>query len=149
MTLIQTARKRGRPYNVKAMEYSDFYDLKDLASKCGTKFNKTSDGETVRVTDIKVIKFQKQDTADNNKVFYKSSYTQQEFKEIGQDRRFHSSSGSRRSCELKGLYDAKLQISDKKKGRFKISGDFQISSKLLRYINLQSYLISNTDNVYL
>lgn len=69
----------------------------------------------MRVTDIKVIKFQKQDTADNNKVFYKSSYSQQEFKEIGQDRRARSAPGSRQSCELKGLYDAKLQISDKKR----------------------------------
>lgn len=115
ITLIQTARKRGNSYNVNAMSYSDFYNLKDFVQQCGIKFNKNTDGDAVRLSEIKIIKFVKEDNGAI-KIFYKTSFTEDHFYEIEQCRQTRS----RRTINcvgfpLKQLNNAKLELTSRKK----------------------------------
>lgn len=89
------------------MSYTDFIDIKDLAS-FGLK--KNASGEVVKLTYIKVIKIEKDSFGDIEK-FHKTSYFV-DYKQIALQRNFN------RFCsqqELKPLYNNKIKISERKK----------------------------------
>lgn len=53
------------------MNHTNYYDLKLLTSDVGRNFNKNTDNETVKMTDIKILKID----ADYKGFFlYKTSY---------------------------------------------------------------------------
>lgn len=119
MTLIQTARKKGRQYTVKSMTYSDFYDLKNLAQECGSNFSKNLEGETVRLSDIKIVKFEKDVQGEIN-VYYKNSYAQNDFKQLFPERSSRvRRNKSRHNFTLKKLNNSKLELTNRKKSDLK------------------------------
>lgn len=79
MALIRTAKKKGEPYHVIEMSYGDFINIKQLATYFGNTFSTNSHGEKVSVNDIRVLKVEKKEPL---KVFYKTSYSESEFKTI-------------------------------------------------------------------
>ncbi|XP_030764271.1 uncharacterized protein LOC115888640 [Sitophilus oryzae] len=111
--IIRTARKRGTPYKVNELCYNDFYDLKDLANECGSRFTKNTEGGVVKLSDIKIIKFVKSENAQLQ-IFYKTSYGDPIFKEINSSAP-RSTRQSRKNFQLKKLYTARLELGDRKK----------------------------------
>ncbi|XP_045778740.1 uncharacterized protein LOC123876489 [Maniola jurtina] len=119
ITLIKSAKKRGNTYNVKGMLYSDFYDLKNLAYECGTHFNKNTHGDTVRLSDIKVIKFVKENHGEI-RILYKNSFTENQFNEIALNRQSRSRRNANRlGFPLKQLNNTKLELTTRKKNDLK------------------------------
>ncbi|CAH2102002.1 unnamed protein product [Euphydryas editha] len=118
--IIREAKKKGNKFIVNEMSYSEFFNIKCLAQY---KFNKNADGEIVKIGDIKVIKIEKteeNDDANKIKVFYKTSYIQDEFKEIKLQKQRHNvrnvrTQNSRSRLQIKRLYHTKLQLSERKK----------------------------------
>lgn len=107
VTAIRNAKKRGNPFSVNEMTYRDFVDIKNLAS-AGLK--KNVDGDSVKLSDIKVIRIEKSDS-NEIKIFYKTSYFH-DYKEMALQRNFN------RFCdrqELKPLYKSKIKLSERKK----------------------------------
>lgn len=140
VAIIRTARKKGNPYNVTEMCYSDFVDIKNITEACGGQFSKNTQGETVRLTDIKVIKFEKHQDSDNIAIYYKTSYTDTDFKEI----QYHNSRVSRtratqslQNYQLKPLYQSRLKLSDRKNSDLKslINSNVIPQSYALSYYN--------------
>jgi len=52
-------RKNRLPYNVNEMTHEDFFYLKELSVSLGSNFSKTTENETVKMTDIKIVKVDK------------------------------------------------------------------------------------------
>nr|CAI5821986.1 unnamed protein product [Callosobruchus analis] len=79
-TLIRTAKKTGKPYKVKEMCYSDVFDLKNLVSQMEyNNFSKNTDDDAFKLSGLKICMVSK----DNlHTVFYKTSYTEEEYKQI-------------------------------------------------------------------
>ena len=111
--LIRTARKKGTPYKINELSYNDFYDLKNLANECGSRFTKNTEGETVKISDIKIIKFEKSENTQIQ-IHYKTSYSDQIFKQIDSVAP-RSTRQNRQSFNLRKLYTERLKLSDRKK----------------------------------
>ena len=77
--LIRSARKTGNPYKVTELGYQDFVDLKTLSQQIGSNYNKTSNNELIKTSDIKVLKVQK---SDPGILFVKTTYEQKEYAQI-------------------------------------------------------------------
>lgn len=107
--IIQSARKTGNPYIVSEMCHDDFMDLKNLTQQLGSNFNKTSDNDTIKTGDIKVVRVQK---SEPSMLYVKTSYEQKEYKKIkvNNTRRRQGS-----NLSIKQAYMRKLVISDRKK----------------------------------
>lgn len=58
VTLIRTAKKKGKPYHITEKNYEMFYDLKDLTSKVGITVLKTGENEHVAIADITEIRIE-------------------------------------------------------------------------------------------
>lgn len=80
---IRNAKKRGKPFTVNKMCHADFVDIKNLAC---TKLTKSVEGDTIKLTDIKVIRIEKDDL-NTIKLLYKTSYFD-DYKEIALHRNF-------------------------------------------------------------
>lgn len=106
---IREAKKKGKKYNVVEMSHSEFYDIKKLQEY---KLNKDTEGGTVKVGDIRILKIEKADS-DNVKVLYKQSYMEENYKEI------KLLNIRRAQAQLVPLYTSKLPLSDKKKADLK------------------------------
>nr|CAI5866084.1 unnamed protein product [Callosobruchus analis] len=78
--LIRTAKKTGKPYKVTEMCYSDVFDLKNLVSQMEyNNFSKNTDDDAFKLSELKICMVSK----DNlHTVFYKTSYTEEEYKQI-------------------------------------------------------------------
>lgn len=142
VTIIRTARKKGNPYNVTEMCYSDFVDIKNLTEACGGQFSKNTEGETVKTSDIKIIKFEKLQDSNHVSIYYKTSYLDADFKEI----KFHNNRSSRtrtstnlQNFQLKPLYQSRLKLSDRKNSDLKSLIDSNIIP--------QSYALSYYNNI--
>ncbi|RVE43346.1 hypothetical protein evm_011986 [Chilo suppressalis] len=115
--LIRDAKKKGNKFIINEMSHSEFYNIKNLADQ---KLNKNTDGETVKIGDIKIIRIEKTNDDDTNRVtvFYKTSYFQDFFKEINLSKpqsRSVRMQNIRRRPQLKRLYNTKLQLTERKK----------------------------------
>ncbi|CAG4983658.1 unnamed protein product [Parnassius apollo] len=140
VTIIRTARKKGNPYNVTEMCYSDFVDIKNLTEICGAQFSKNTEGRTVKMSDTKIMKFEKHQDFDHVSIYYKTSYTDTDFKEI--QFRNNRSSRTRTSTDLqdfqlKPLYQSRLKLSDRKNSDLKslINSNIIPQSYALSYYN--------------
>lgn len=107
VTAIRNAKKRGKSFIVNEMSYTDFKHIKNLAS---VALKKNVVGEVVKLSDIKVIKIEKNDVGDIE-IFYKTSYFD-DYKQIALQRNFNRSCGQQ---ELNPLYNNKIKISERKK----------------------------------
>lgn len=74
ISAIKAARKKGNPFSVNELSFTDFYDIKDLASSMGP-VNLTG----MKISEVKIMKVCRDSPAS---VFYKTSYTQTTFAEI-------------------------------------------------------------------
>lgn len=109
--LIRSAKKTGSPYRVTELGYEDFIDLKKLSQQIGSNYNKSSNNEQIKTSDIKVIKVQK---TDPGILFVKSSYEQKEYAQINvNNTRRRQESISTVKCVP--AYKKKMDISDIKK----------------------------------
>lgn len=79
VTLVKSAKKKGEPYLVNEMSTDDFIDWKKISFLMGSNFNKNDEGDKVTWNEIKMIRVKKHET---NKIFYKTSFTQDNFKVI-------------------------------------------------------------------
>lgn len=59
VSLIRTAKKRGEPFEVCELNFSDFYDLKALSEDIGLNITKNESGEQVKVSQIRMVRFDK------------------------------------------------------------------------------------------
>jgi len=78
-TVIQTAKKTGKPFKLNELTHTDFIDFKQLSKDIGNNFNKNTTGQTVLWRDIKIIKVTKEFP---DRFFYKTTYGEADFKEI-------------------------------------------------------------------
>ncbi|XP_050519034.1 uncharacterized protein LOC126893129 [Diabrotica virgifera virgifera] len=108
--LIQSARKKGNPYKVTELGYQDFMDLKTLSQQIGSNYNKLSDNELIRTSDIKILKVQKNNPGI---IFVKTTYEQKEFAQINVNHNRRSMRISTPECVA--AYKKKMQISALKK----------------------------------
>lgn len=76
ITLIKTAKKTGKPYNVQELTHEIFFYLKPL---CTGNYNIDDDGNKFNWTDIKVLKA---DKVSNAIFFFKTSYEEEEFRSV-------------------------------------------------------------------
>lgn len=107
VSAIRIAKKRGTPFIVTEMGFGDFIDIKQLPV---TRLNKSVDGQVVKLSDIKVIKIERNEH-NEIKIQYKISYFD-DFKELDLTKRTNRNN---RPPELKPLYQRKLEISERKK----------------------------------
>lgn len=104
ITLIKTAKKKGRPFVVHELTHESFLDLKSLAVG---NYTTTEDGQKVKWADIKTIKVHRD---YENKFFFKTSYETEEFTSV-------ATLTKRRSAipiVPKKLYKQKLKITETK-----------------------------------
>ncbi|XP_075986434.1 uncharacterized protein LOC142983446 [Anticarsia gemmatalis] len=106
ITAIREAKKKGKKYEVKEMSHTEFYDIKSLQEY---KLSKNTEGETIKINDIKIIKIEKTEESTGTKVSYKTSYVQEEFKEV------KLQSQRRARPTLKRLYTARIPLAERKK----------------------------------
>lgn len=120
MTLIRLAKTSGKPYEVYELNHENFFNLKDLASRIGTNFSKNINNESVKMSNFNIIKAEKEQP---DKLFYKTSYSEEQFQTIlvkrprtsGKTRSSSNTDSDTTVIELQKLYSAKPGINEKKK----------------------------------
>lgn len=110
VSAIQSAKRHGTPFIVNEMGYGDFIDIKQLPVP---RLNKDVDGQVVKLSDIKVIKIDKNEH-NEIKIQYKTSYFD-DFKELDLSKRTNRNNRHTEVTGLKPLYQRKLEISERKK----------------------------------
>jgi len=113
-TVIQSAKKTGKPFKVNELIYKDFLDFKKMSKSIGNNFNKNTNGQKITWNDIKIIKVSK-DLPD--RIQYKTSYGQNDFLEIIVSRKTRTSKQKSIELELNPLYQQPPGISKEKKKR--------------------------------
>lgn len=115
VSLIRNAKKRGKPLQVRELGYEDFVDFKEVHSEMALNIAKDSDGNTFKLSDVKVIRFEK----GSDMFLYKLSYKQEKWSEVkfkaGRNRRSGFQAGQTKSISLKPAYASKITLPDKKK----------------------------------
>jgi len=111
-TVIQSAKKTGKPFKVNEFIYKDFLDFKKMSKSIGNNINKNTNGQKITWNDIKIIKVSK-DLPD--RIQYKTSYGQNDFLEIIVSRKTRTSKQKSIELELNPLYQQPPGISKEKK----------------------------------
>lgn len=117
ISLIRNAKKTGKPFIVKELNYTDFMDLKKLADDLNINTTRNVSGEAIKTTDIKVIRFMK----DCDIYKYKTTYKTDNLNEAninGKTRTFRLNTTQTRNIEeisLNPAYTSNIPISDRKK----------------------------------
>lgn len=111
--LIRNAKKNGNLYIVKELNFDDFIDLKRLSEELGFNYSKNSDGDQFKVSEVKILRFEK----DSDFYYYKSSYKEDTWlsvpvKIIGTR---SSEAKIKKNVTLHPAYDSKREISENKK----------------------------------
>lgn len=79
ITLIQAAKKTGKPYKVTEMSHEKFYNLKLLQEEWGNNFNVNEDRNQVKWHDVKVFRLEKEHPLC---FFYKNSYEDEDYQKV-------------------------------------------------------------------
>nr|CAH7746636.1 unnamed protein product [Callosobruchus chinensis] len=113
VTIIKQAKKRGKPYQVHEMSFSDFFDLKLMAQEIGIKdVLKNEDGEIVQLSKICAVKV----TKDNpEELFYKTSFKENDFRSLVVTKNKRQCMPLKSNPILKPVYKKKVGITPKKK----------------------------------
>lgn len=105
-TLIRTSKKNGQPYQVIELTHEDFFDIKSLEA------NLAFGNQNVKIGELRIVKLEK---LYPNKMFYKTSFSEDDFSEIETKRITRRSNENNKVGHLFSLYDSKLPINEKKK----------------------------------
>lgn len=108
--MIRTAKKTAKSYKVNELNYTQFKDFKSLSNDVGRNYNKNTSNETIKMNDIKILKFTKE---NRGCFFYKTSYGQEDFKmvKVGPT----AAKGLQDNYRFKAVYKAPIKIADQKK----------------------------------
>lgn len=112
VTVIQSAKKTGKPFKVHELNYENFINFKQLTSNIGNNFNKNTLGQKVLWNDLKVIKVSKKHP---DRLFYKTSYEQLDFGEIIVMNKTRNAKKKSDGLKLSKLYSEPPGISKEKK----------------------------------
>ena len=105
---IMRGARRRHPYNVEQLTYSDFYDLKALATSVLPNRSRNSNGDSVNWMAIRSLRFEK---AFPDRIAYKTDFGQSEYMIMEQRRK----RGRHGNSTLQPLYFQPLPISVEKK----------------------------------
>jgi hypothetical protein len=94
------------------MVNGEFFYLKALSGSLGSNFSKTTDNETIKVTDIKTVKVNR---CSPYKFSFERSYSQDNYKKLVVRRRTNSAAPQ---LDHQPAYSNKLPIGDKKEADF-------------------------------
>ncbi|CAG9816801.1 unnamed protein product [Phaedon cochleariae] len=130
ITVIQNARKKGNPVEVKEMGYADFVDIKSLYDDMGINICRDIDGNDFKINDIRIMQFER--GAD---VFrFKTSYKQEEWSFVSfRPRRRRSELKDIETVTLKHAYSENIKISENKRKDLKSLIEANIIPKFYRY----------------
>ena len=104
-------KKNGLLHNVNEMTQEDFFYLKALSGSFGSNFSKTTENETVKMTDIKTVKV---DKSSPYTFSFRTSYSQENYKNVVVSNR-RKTKFAPAQLYLQPAYSKKLPIEDKKK----------------------------------
>lgn len=76
--VIRGAKKTGKPFKVHELNFDDFIDTKKLTEDLGLNFAKDVNGDVVKLTEIKMIRFVK----DSESYFVKYAYDSCDWTEV-------------------------------------------------------------------
>lgn len=113
ITLIQTAKKTGKPYRVTEMTYDKFYNLKLLQEEWGNNFTVNEDRNPIKWHDVKVFRLEKEHPLT---FFYKNSYEDENYQKVFV--RNLRRTGNQSSLFANGLtqeYTSKIPLTQNKK----------------------------------
>lgn len=112
--LVQTAKKTGNPFKVIELAHEDFLDIKDLAERTCGNFNKNSLGQNFKLSDISVIKVEKE---NSSVFFYKTSFKDADYKtvKVNNKNRARSANQSVNNAAFSGYQLQKAYAITKKK----------------------------------
>lgn len=111
VTLIKNARKSGKPFIVKELNYDFFFNLKKLQELWGYNFNEDCEKKIIRWNDIKNLKFIKEETFI---FYYKTSYKQAKFTAVN-IRNKRKKMVNVNEITIEKLYTQALNLNEKKK----------------------------------
>lgn len=119
ISIIRGAKKTGKPFLVREMNYSDFVDLKALSDNINFNMNKNVKGDAIKTSEIVSIKFIKND----NNYRYRTTYKTENWEEAeaiiepnrNNLRRGRGNVTSINEVVLKPAYTSKIAITDRKK----------------------------------
>lgn len=113
VSVIRLAKKKGDPYKVTELCHEDIIDLKDVAEKIGINVMKNTENQTVKITEIKILKIEKKVPYT---IFYKTGYDEENFREVVCKRLLgRKANNDASSIILKPAYKQKQTINEKKK----------------------------------
>ena len=92
---------------VHELSFSDFYDIKALAENIGLNIAKNESGDQIKLTDIKMVEFRKNEDAYRYKVSYNGDWMLAKIK-TGRLQK-------KKDLQIKQAYTTKFVISGRKK----------------------------------
>lgn len=111
VNLIRDAKKKGKPFTVHEMHFSNFYDLKALADEQSINFHKDDNADIIKVTELTMIKFTKNSDSYQFKTSFEGEWIQARLKLARGRKRVTQPI----EINLKAAYQSKMTISDAKK----------------------------------
>lgn len=118
--IIRNAKKTGENFKVEELNYDDFIDLKALTEEIGMNSTKTTDGNTMKLTEVRMIRFLK----NSDTYEYKTTFDEEEAwtkvlikpktasgRRTGRSRRENAI----QNVTLKPAYLSKIPIAEQKK----------------------------------
>ncbi|XP_072947736.1 uncharacterized protein [Epargyreus clarus] len=115
---IRDSKKTGNAFVVNELNYDDFYDLKKLFEDITLNVNKDLQGNQIKLSEIKSIRFVKNSETYDLKYSYESEWISVKSKATINTRKTRSDNNLHISeLRLRAAYNSKLTISDKKKNR--------------------------------
>lgn len=114
--LIRTTKKSGNTFVVNELNYDDFYDLKKLFEDITLNVNKDLQGNPVKLSEIKAIRFVKNSETYDLKYSYDSEWVTVKSKITINTRKTRSDNNLNvNEIRLRPAYNTKLTIADRKK----------------------------------
>lgn len=110
-TLIKSARKTGKPFIVKELDYTFFHDIKVLQEQWGYNFNENTDKTKIIWSDIRIINFKK---GNDFHFHYKTSYLETEYNTINM-RNKRKKMKNFEEITLEKLYAQSIDLKEHKK----------------------------------
>lgn len=108
VSLIRTAKKKGEPFRVNELTFSDFYNLKSLEEEMSFNTTKNEKGDQIKISQIKMVEFKKGENTYRYKLGYEGEW-------IIAPTRTGRSINKKTNITLKQFYKSKIIISGRKK----------------------------------
>lgn len=106
-SVIRNCKKTGSQFFVHKMCFESFYDIKNIVNTMEMNISVNTNNETIKMADIKILKVEKNHPYS---FFYKTSYTEANYKEAIMIKR-----KKQVQIQLKAVFTQKPGISDNKK----------------------------------